>query len=97
MSVTPGPADDIALPDQYEIRLSGHLPTRWEASFDGFQLSREPDGTTALVGRIVDQAALHGLLRKVRDLGVPLISVTQVPDATSATPALADPANAHPA
>jgi hypothetical protein len=81
VSLTPGPADGIALPDHYEIRLSGHLPTRWEATFDGFQLTRHRDGTTALRGRIVDQAALHGLLRKVRDLGVPLISVTRLPDA----------------
>jgi hypothetical protein len=83
VSLTPGPADGIALPDQYEIRLSGHLPTRWNASFDGFRLTRDSDGTTILRGRVVDQAALHGVLRKIRDLGVPLISVTRVPTASS--------------
>ena len=97
MSLAAGPADGIALPHQYEIRLSGHLPTRWEASFDGFRLTRDNDGTTVLRGAIADQAALHGVLRKVRDLGVPLISVTQVPDATSVAPVLVDPAEADPA
>ena len=96
MSLAPGPADGIALPDQYEIRLSGHLPTRWEATFDGFRLTRDNDGTTVLHGAIADQAALHGVLRKVRDLGVPLISITQVPEATSAIPVLDVPTEANP-
>jgi hypothetical protein len=63
---------------QYEIRLKGHLATRWAAWFDGMSLTHERDGTTILTGPVVDQAALHGLLRKVRDLGLPLIAVTQV-------------------
>jgi len=62
----------------YEIRLQGHLGSRWAAWFDGLTLTHEDDGITLLAGPVVDQAALHGLLEKVRDLGVPLISVTQV-------------------
>ena len=62
---------------QYEIRLEGHLATRWAAWFDGLTLTHESDGTTVLHGPVVDQAALHGLLQKVRDLGLPLVSVIQ--------------------
>ena len=62
----------------YEIRLKGHLDSRWAAWFDGLSLTHESDGTTTLHGPIVDQAALHGVLQKVRDLGLPLVSVTQV-------------------
>ncbi len=61
---------------QYEIRLKGHLAPRWAAWFDGFSLTREREGTTLLAGPVADQAALHGLLQKVRDLGLPLLSVT---------------------
>ena len=66
-------------PGRYEIRLKGHLGSRWAAWFDGLSLSNESDGTTTIRGPVADQAALHGLLQKVRDLGLPLISVTQVP------------------
>ena len=59
----------------YEIRLKGHLNARWADWFDGLALTRESDGTTVLSGSVVDQAALHGLLGKVRDLGLPLIAV----------------------
>ena len=59
----------------YEIRLKGHLEPRWADWFDGLRLSQERDGTTVLSGSVVDQAALHGLLARVRDLGVPLIAV----------------------
>jgi len=59
----------------YEIRLKGHLDTRWAAWFDGLSLNRESDGTTTLRGPIPDQAALHGLLQRVRDTGLPLVSV----------------------
>ncbi len=62
----------------YEIRLEGHLDTRWAARFDGLSLRHESDGTTTLHGLVDDQAALHGLLSRVRDLGVPLIAVTQI-------------------
>ena len=61
----------------YEIRLKGHLEPRWADWFDGLTLTHESDGTTVLSGSVVDQAALHGLLGKVRDLGLPLIAVNR--------------------
>ena len=63
---------------EYEIRLKGHLEPRWAAWFDGLSLTKESDGTTVIRGSAIDQAALHGLLSKVRDLGLPLIALTQV-------------------
>ena len=63
---------------RYEIRLKGHLDTRWAAWFDGLTLTHDGDGTTLIHGPVVDQAALHGLLQKVRDVGLPLVSVAQV-------------------
>jgi hypothetical protein len=63
---------------RYEIRLTGHLADRWSDWFDGLSLTRHSDGTTLLRGRVVDQAALHGLLQKVRDTGLPLVSLTAV-------------------
>jgi len=63
---------------QYEIRLKGHLEPRWAAWFDALSLTQESDGTTVIRGSVIDQAALHGLLSKVRDLGLPLIALTQV-------------------
>lgn len=60
----------------YEIRLKGHLDARWADWFDGLDLTNESDGTTALRGPVVDQAALHGLLQRLRDVGLPLVSVT---------------------
>ena len=62
----------------YEIRLQGHLGARWAAWFDGLSLTHESDGTTVIHGPVADQAALHGLLARVRDLGLPLVSVTRV-------------------
>jgi hypothetical protein len=62
----------------YEIRLQGHLEARWAAWFDGLTLTSSSDGTTTIHGPVVDQAALHGLLQKVRDLGLPLVSLTRV-------------------
>jgi hypothetical protein len=64
--------------DRYEIRLEGQLDQRWSDWFEGFTLSNESDGTTTLTGHVVDQAALHGLLRRVSDLGVTLISVNSI-------------------
>ena len=82
--------DDRQRPGGYEIRLEGHLETRWAAWFDGLSLSHERDGTTVIHGPVVDQAALHGLLRRVRDVGLPLISVVRVepghPDAPTIEP-----------
>ncbi len=63
---------------RYEIRLAGHLDARWAEWFDGLAVSRDIDGTTVIRGPITDQAALHGLLQRVRDLGLPLVSVTRV-------------------
>jgi hypothetical protein len=77
-------SDTHASPDtrrelgQYEIRLKGHLEARWAAWFDGLSLTQESDGTTVIRGSVIDQAALHGLLSKVRDLGLPLIAVAQI-------------------
>ena len=62
---------------RYEIRLRGHLDSHWAAWFDGMTLIRRSDGTTVLDGTLVDQAALYGLLSKLRDLGLPLLSVTR--------------------
>ncbi len=62
-------------PGLYEIRIKGHLDNRWAAWFEGMALKLADNGDMLLTGRVVDQAALHGLLRKVRDLGMPLISV----------------------
>ena len=74
----------------YEIGLKGHLDSRWTAWFDGLSLSNEIYGTATISGPVVDQAALHGLLQKVRDIGVSLISVIQVgdeqPDLPTITP-----------
>ena len=64
-----------AQPDRYEIRLHGQLDQRWSDWFAGFTLTNQSDGTTTLTGEVVDQAALHGLLRRVGDLGVTLISL----------------------
>lgn len=63
---------------RYEVRVAGHLDERWSAWFDGVALAHESDGTTTLSGDVTDQAALHGLLAKVRDLGAVLLSVTRV-------------------
>jgi hypothetical protein len=63
---------------RYEIRLQGRLHSRWAAWFDGMTLARCGDGTTVIRGLVADQAALHGLLQKVRDMGLPLVSVTRV-------------------
>jgi hypothetical protein len=62
----------------YEIRLKGRLDGRWAAWFDGLGLTHDGAGITVIHGPVADQAALHGLLNKVRDLGLPLVSVTRV-------------------
>jgi hypothetical protein len=74
------PASDHREADRYEIRLTGRLDARWTEWFDGLAVSYDSDGTTVISGRIVDQAALHGLIQRVRDLGLPLVSVRQVED-----------------
>jgi hypothetical protein len=72
------PADRPDGPSQYEIRVEGHLESRWAAWFDGMTLLSADDGSTVLTGTALDQAALHGVLRKVRDLGLPLLAVTRI-------------------
>lgn len=81
---------------RYAIRLAGHLDAHWAAWFDGLAVSHEVEGTTLISGPIADQAALHGLLQRVRDLGLTLVSVTRDetdPPATLGT-GQADAANA---
>jgi hypothetical protein len=78
MSAPHRATNDHHEPGWYEIRLKGHLDDRWAGRFDGLSLTLDSDGTTILSGPVVDQAALYGLLRKVRDLGLPLLSVVEV-------------------
>jgi hypothetical protein len=65
-------------PPTYQIKLEGHLSPLWEAEFEGFTITLAENGMTCLTGPVIDQAALHGLLRKIRDLGLPLVSVTRL-------------------
>jgi hypothetical protein len=74
---------------RYEIRLRGRLDKHWAAWFDGSTISHEGDSVTVLSGYIPDQAALHGLLQRVRDLGLPLVSLTRI-DGPLADPATSD-------
>ena len=78
MSKPHGSTEDHDEPGRYEIRLRGHLNARWAERFEGLSLSHASDGTTILSGPVVDQAALYGLLRTVRDLALPLLSVMEV-------------------
>jgi hypothetical protein len=78
----------------FQIRIKGHLGSEWTEWFEGLSITREDNGDTLLVGPVADQAALHGLLRKVRDLGLPLLSVNRVGPAQAngaAAPQPADP------
>ncbi|MFC5175243.1 hypothetical protein [Nocardioides taihuensis] len=74
MDASTRPSDD----GWYEIRLSGHLDQRWSAWLDGAGVTPGADGTTVVRARVADQAALHGLLAQVRDLGLPLLSLVRV-------------------
>ena len=78
MSAAHVATEDHHEPGRYEIRLKGHLDVRWAERFEGLSFTHARDGTTVLAGPVVDQAALHGLLRKVRELGLPLLSVVHI-------------------
>lgn len=84
-------------PTAYEIRVAGHLPPQWAEWFDGLTITWAEDGDTLLTGPVIDQAALHGLLKKVRDLGLSLVSVCPVEAGPPAGlgPDQADPSDAQ--
>jgi hypothetical protein len=69
------PASNVDQPLVYQIRIKGHLGQRWTEQFDGLMITLVDNGDTLITGPVVDQPALYGLLRKVRDLGMPLVSV----------------------
>lgn len=71
-------------PDHYEICIQGHLHDRWADWFSGMTMEREQNGQTRLHGPVTDQAALHGILRRVRDTGLPLLSVARIPPDSTA-------------
>ena len=88
-------ADHTDIP-QYEIRVKGHLGPRWESWFDGLSITNGDDGISVISGPVVDQAALHGLLHKLRDVGIPLISLTLLPPDATAASTVAPPASRPP-
>jgi hypothetical protein len=94
MTAADAPTDDRHEASLYEIHLKGHLDARWSDWFDGLSFIHTNDGTTIISGPVTDQAALHGLLAKVRDLGLPLVSVIHVQPEQANVPGLnadADP------
>ncbi len=88
MCETPASTDHRHEPGRYEIRIKGRLDARWAAWFDGLSLTHASDGTTVIQGPVADQAALHGLLQKVRDVGLQLISVTRIEAERADTPTI---------
>ncbi len=74
-----GSETNLSQPMVYQIRVRSHLTSDWTEWFDGLTITLEENGDALLTGPVIDQAALHGLLKKVRDLGMPLISVNPVP------------------
>ena len=88
MSETHVSTEEYHEPGRYEIRLKGHLDNRWAAWFDGLTITREDNGETLLTDPVTAQTALYGLLRKVRDLGLPLVSVMHVDQKQTDGPAV---------
>lgn len=86
MSNAPDPTTDSGHPVVYQIRIEGHLCAQWTDWFEGLTVTLKESGETVLTGPVVDQAALYGLLKKVRDLGMPLLAVNRVkPNQTDAS------------
>ncbi len=85
MSRTSASTDNRYEPGLYEIRLKGHLDDRWAGWFEGMTITPEENGDTLLTGPVIDQAALYGLLKKVRDLGMSLVSVSPLKPGPSTT------------
>ncbi len=77
MSNTLNPTTDPSQPIVYQIRIEGHLGREWADWFEGLAITALDNGETLLTGPVIDQAALHGVLKKVRDLGMPLVSVNR--------------------
>jgi len=85
MSKTPNSKIEKSQHPVYEIRIKGHLGSQWTDWFEGLTITLEEDGDTLLTGPVIDQAALYGLIKKVRDLGLPLVSVNPVEPGPSTT------------
>lgn len=86
---------DSGQPPVYQIRIKGHLGPQWADWFDGLTVTLEATGETLLTGPVVDQAALHGVLKKVRDLGMPLLSVVCVAPAQAVASDVSDVQHPH--
>ena len=86
MSNKLNPKADPDQPMTYQIRIRGHLDDRWRDWFEGLTVTPEVNGETLVTSPVVDQAALHGLLKKVRDLGLPLVSVNCIEDTRTNAP-----------
>ncbi len=80
------PKPALNQPAVYQIRIKGHLGSQWADWFEGLAITLEDNGDTLVTGAVVDQAALHGLLKKIRDLGLPLVSVCPVEPGQAGTP-----------
>ena len=85
MSSKPDPETNPGKATVYQIRIKGHLGEQWADWFEGLTITPEAGGETLLTGPVVDDAALHGLLKRVRDLGMPLLSVNRFPPGPAAS------------